>query len=816
MRSFKKRRTDSGITDLTTDSDSEESPLVMALLESAGPTVGGRLTEGGWFSARDRSLMGGGGGGGGGGGRGGGWRGGGGGRGGGGRGGGGGGGGGGRRGGGGGGGRGRGLSSGGRGRGVEGGGGGREGGKGRGRVKPTQGKISEFVSSLNGSGSHAQLDLSSSFENSQRPQLSSLRNLHSHSPHHSSRDHHFVPSMESSLPPLHVRSWSPRKWTQRNQDAAVSTRCTVATMNYPQQPSHVEGGARQRVANEVSPNMRRTRNFERRSTNESRHSGSSSDDVVVIESPSDDKQRCPLSNVVGTRAGDQEVDVRRSSRSDRRCDSTQLSHQRIETSGTRARSIHSTSVGGGSGQGLELESDRAVFSSPVQSHRGVGLESGMAELSLPAHSRSSGNVKQSNADQVGGGVTSGSAVSVLQQESVGQKGDGWRKIADCSPIERLYYEMSPGLQCTDGTSSDVGPSDSPLVVSKPDSAGGSDVVCIGSDGEDNCSYVTTTSAYFESKKKERSDQLDCSIVSPQNRSSSSGAKGIGVPLSNTLIREQLRSSTGHATAASQSTHPLSSTPSPSGLSEACKRTPDGASSNRDLTSTPNAGRRSSHTTTDHGSTDGQFDAHQSWFDSSSPLTGTCPLPASAKGGRVSASGRTREGSGQSALGEESHCEVSLVEVRDRGTDSDDDFEKPKKKHRNRFAISEGSRREKPLFFSQQSRANHGDTPSRPSRKEGSILETSPCSKPEERSVFDHLPRGNQRENTSSLIPPPLASSPRPHVRTSQRKKSTSDDEVCTYNLWSTSLHTHSSTCLVRNSHTLNIMLCVREYAMCTV
>jgi len=70
-------------------------------------------------------------------------------------------------------------------------------------------------------------------------------------------------------------------------------------------------------------------------------------------------------------------------------------------------------------------------------------------------------------------------------------------------------------------------------------------------------------------------------------------------------------------------------------------------------------------------------------------------------------------------------DVPLVVVRDGGTDSDDDFEKPKKKHRKRFAISESSRRERPMVFSQQSRATPSDTPSHPPGKEGSTLEVLP-------------------------------------------------------------------------------------------
>jgi len=386
-----------------------------------------------------------------------------------------------------------------------------------------------------------------------------------------------------------------------SNETSVSTRCTVATMNYLQQPSG-GGGARQ---SEAAPNMGKMRNFEQISRSESRRSGSSSDDVMVIESPSAEKQNCPLSNVVGTagslRTAGQEEDVRRSSRNGhphQRCDSTvhspQLSHQRTGASGTHARAMQGGAVG-------------------VWSDQCLGLESSVAVLSSPARSHTSGNIKWSTADQVGGRVSSSSSVSVLQQQRVGQEKDGRRRFEDCSPIQRACYELSSDLLPNDGTSNQVGRRGSSLMVSKQGSTGGSDEVCIVSDGEDSCSYVNTTSVYFEPKKKteslEHSDQLECSIVSQQSCSPSSGSTG--VPLSDSLVRGRLRSSsTGHAVTASQSTQgnhrpPLLGTPTSSGLLEAPKQS---SISIRDLTSVRSDGVRGSHASTDQRSTNRQIDS----------------------------------------------------------------------------------------------------------------------------------------------------------------------------------------------------------------
>ena len=553
-----------------------------------------------------------------------------------------------------------------------------------------------------------------------------------------------------------------------SNETSISTQCTVATMNYLQLPSG-GGGARQ---SEAAPNMGKMRNFEQISRSESRRSGSSSDDVMVIESPSAEKQLCPLVGTAGSlRTAGQEEDVRRSSRNNHPhqcCDSTvhspQLSHQCTGASGTHARAMQGGAVGGWSDQCLGLESSMAVLSSPARSH-------------------TSGSIKQSTADQVGGRVSSSSAVSMLQQQRVGQEKDGRRRFEDCSPIQRACYELSSDLQHIDETSNQVGRRGSSLMVSKQDSTGGSDVVCILSDGEDSCSYVNTTSVYFEPKKKteslEHSDQLECSIVSQQSCSPSSGSTG--VPLSDSLVRGRLRSSsTGHTVTASQSTHgnhrpPLLDTPTSSGPSEAPKQS---SISTRVLTSVPSAGVHGSHASTNQRNTNRLVDSHESCSDLGSPLPDLSPLPPRTTGEGVSAVRGTRTGKGPSVDLLPSEEDVPLVVVRDGGTDSDDDFEKPKKKHRNRFAISESSRREKPMVFSQQSRATPSDTPSHPPRKEGSTLEASPRqnmrSKPEECSVFDSLSRGNQRGNSSPLPPPPLVSSPR---LVSQRKRSTSEDEV---------------------------------------
>ena len=268
---------------------------------------------------------------------------------------------------------------------------------------------------------------------------------------------------------------------------------------------------------------------------------------------------------------------------------------------------------------------------------------------------------------------------------------------------------------------------------------------------------------------------------------SSGERGVSVQLSDALRRDPLRSS--GTVAVSQSTNSVrpSACNTPTSALASLRKHSDGfvESSKRSFLPAGGPGDRS-HTVRGD-SADRQMD------DCISFSPGSQSHSPSTRDKNVSVTGRLREeGKRQGLRSSLSDCDVSVIG--DKSAESDDDFEEPKKKPRNPFAV--GSKKEKKSNLSWKFEASSPATPtampthppkkkvkgasspsSRP--KASSPLSrpkaSSPSSRPkaEQLSVFQHL-QNSQWQKPSPLrsLPPPLLSS------NSRSRTSSSEDEVC--------------------------------------
>ena len=342
-----------------------------------------------------------------------------------------------------------------------------------------------------------------------------------------------------------------------------------------------------------------------------------------------------------------------------------------------------------------------------------------------------------------------SSVSSLSQDR-----EERRSIEDYSPVERVCYadqNKQPRAKVKDDHEV--------WVASNLDSAGcNNDVVWVGCERDE----VPNTTV---------SPPLTKSIVGQQSNSLSSGVRGVSLQSSDALRRDSLRSS--GTVAVSQSTNNVSPSVcnSPTSALASLRKRSDGfvESSKRKFLPAGGPGDRS--LTVRGDSADRQMD------DCISFSPGSQSHSLSTRDKNASVTGRLgEEGRRRGLRSSLSDYDVSVIG--DRSAESDDDFEEPKKKHRNPFAMSD--KKEKTSKFVWKSDASSHATPTatltHPPKKERKAKEaSSPSSRPkaEQLSVFQHL-QSNQRQNPPSLhsLPPPLLSS------TSRSRTSSSEDEVC--------------------------------------
>ena len=704
MRSFKRQRTDhdvvttADVTDLTADSDSEESPLVLTPRgvssppQDVLPVCGWRGRGGGWsgggrgggWSEEGRGGGWSGGGRGGGwseGGRGGGWS---------------------------GGGRGGGWSEGGRGggwsEGRRGGGwserrrGGRGGRRGEGRWGET--KISDFVSSVKRHDSKLEATPSSGS--------------------YSDRNVVFISSTESSLPPLQPQPSRKRLQLHRGPAMSSDTQCTVATMKYARQHPSVVEGSTDIVTSKDSPNMGKARNFEQRNA---RHSDNSCDDVFVIEPPPVETHSPYFAKTTESPTTTNHIWRSSGGGFDRHC--------RISLPPLRTTTVQETRT-------------KAQFTD-----RCLGLEDDVVNLSSSHH-----DSKLTDASS----VRSGSS----------QEREERRSIEDYSPVERVCYadqNKQSRVKVKDNHED--------WVPSSSDSAGcNNEVVWVECEGD---SVPDTTSVPAALTRN------GCSIVGQQSNLSSSGVRGVGLQSSDALRRDPLRStvttspSTNSVCLSVSSSVCLSVSPSvcntPTSALASLRKCSDGFVESSRRRFVPVDSQRDTSHTVQGGCADRQKVDCISVSPGSPPGAQLQSLSAQDK--TASVTGRLREeGRRQRSLLTDS--DVSIVG--DKSADSDDDFEEPKKKKRNPFAM--GEKKEKTPIFAWKSNSSSTATPTHSPRKEKKGKgASSPSSrpKPEQRSVLQHL-QHSQQQNPSPLHslppPPPLLTS------ISCTRTSSSDEEVC--------------------------------------
>ena len=340
----------------------------------------------------------------------------------------------------------------------------------------------------------------------------------------------------------------------------------------------------------------------------------------------------------------------------------------------------------------------------------------------------------------GAKLNDASSVSSLSQDR-----EERRSIEDYSPVERVCYahqNKQPRAKVKDDHEV--------WVASNLDSAGcKSDVVWVGCEREEG----------------------------------SSGERGVSVQSSDALRRDPLRSS--GTVAVSQSTNNVCPSACNSVCPSACntptsalaslRKHSDGfvASSKRSFLPAGGPGDRS-HTVRE----DRQMD------DCISFSPGSQSHSPSTRDKNVSVTGRLREeGKRRGLRSSLSDCDVSVIG--DKSAESDDDFEEPKKRRINRFAVS--GKKEKKSNFSWKSDASSSATPTatpthppKKKVKEASSPSSrpkasSPSSKPkaEQLSVFQHLQNSPwQKPSPLRSLPPPLLSS------NSRSRTSSSEDEVC--------------------------------------
>ena len=250
-----------------------------------------------------------------------------------------------------------------------------------------------------------------------------------------------------------------------------------------------------------------------------------------------------------------------------------------------------------------------------------------------------------------------------------------------------------------------------------------------------------------------------------------GVRGVSLQSSDALRQDSLRSS--GAVAVSQSTNSVrpSVCNSPTSALASLRKRSDGfvESSKRKFLPAGGPGDRS--LTVRGDSADRQMD------DCISFSPGSQSHSLSTRDKNASVTGRLgEEGRRRGLRSSLSDYDVSVIG--DRSAESDDDFEEPKKKHRNPFAMSDKKEKTSKFVWKSDasSHATPTATPTHPPKKERKAKEaSSPSSRPkaEQLSVFQHL-QSNQRQNPPSLhsLPPPLLSS------TSRSRTSSSEDEVC--------------------------------------
>ena len=685
MRSFKRQRTDhdavttADVTDLTADSDSEESPLVLTPRGVSAPPQD-VLPVCGWRGRGGGGRGGGWGEGGRGGGWSGGWR------------------GegseGGRRGGWsgegrGGGGRGGGWSEGERRGGCsEGGRGGRGGRRGEGRWGET--KISDFVFSVKRHDSKLEATPSSGSCSDRNPV--------------------FISSTESSLPPLQPQAQ--RKSLQFHRGPAMSsdTRCTVATMKYARQHPSVGEGSTDMVTSRESPNMGKARNFEQRNA---RHSDNSCDDVFVIEPPPVETQS-PYFAKTTTASPTTPNHIWRSSGGG----FDQLRHCRISLPPLCTTTAQKTRTS-------------AQFTD-----RCLGLEDDVVNLSSSPHDSK---------------LTDASSMRSASQER-----EGRRSIEDYSPVERVCYADQNKQSCVMVKDNHEG-----WMPSSSDSAASNnEVVVVECEGDSVPDTTSVPPALTRS---------GCSIVGQQSNSSSSGVRDVGLQSSDTLRRDPLRSTVTTSPSTNSVCPSVCNTPT-SALASLRKCSDGFVESSRRRFVTVDSWGDASHTV-QGGCADRQKVDCITVSPGSPPGIQSQSLSTQDK--TASVAGRLREeGRRQkSLLGD---GDVSIVG--DKSADSDDDFEEPKKRKRNPFAMSE--KKERTSNFAWKSNSSSTATPTHSPKKEKKGKgATSPSSRPKpmQQSVFQHL-QHSQQQNLSPLHslppPPPLLSS------TSCTRTSSSDEEVC--------------------------------------
>ena len=498
------------------------------------------------------------------------------------------------------------------------------------------------------------------------------------------------------------------------------TQCTVATMKYARQHPSVVEGSTDIVTSKDSPNMGKARNFEQRNA---RHSDNSCDDVFVIEPPPVETHSPYFAKTTESPTTTNHIWRSSGGGFDRHC--------RISLPPLRTTTVQETRT-------------KAQFTD-----RCLGLEDDVVNLSSSHH-----DSKLTDASS----VRSGSS----------QEREERRSIEDYSPVERVCYadqNKQSRVKVKDNHED--------WVPSSSDSAGcNNEVVWVECEGD---SVPDTTSVPAALTRN------GCSIVGQQSNLSSSGVRGVGLQSSDALRRDPLRStvttspSTNSVCLSVSSSVCLSVSPSvcntPTSALASLRKCSDGFVESSRRRFVPVDSQRDTSHTVQGGCADRQKVDCISVSPGSPPGAQLQSLSAQDK--TASVTGRLREeGRRQRSLLTDS--DVSIVG--DKSADSDDDFEEPKKKKRNPFAM--GEKKEKTPIFAWKSNSSSTATPTHSPRKEKKGKgASSPSSrpKPEQRSVLQHL-QHSQQQNPSPLHslppPPPLLTS------ISCTRTSSSDEEVC--------------------------------------
>ena len=337
--------------------------------------------------------------------------------------------------------------------------------------------------------------------------------------------------------------------------------------------------------------------------------------------------------------------------------------------------------------------------------------------------------------------------------SASQEREGRRSIEDYSPVERVCYADQNKQSRVMVKDNHEG-----WVPSSSDSAASNNEVVVVECEGDNVPDTTSVPP-----------ALTRSGCSQQSNSSSSGVRDIGLQSSDTLRRDPLRSTVTSSPSTNSVCPSVCNTPT-SALASLRKCSDGFVESSRRRFVTVDSRGDASHTV--QGGCADRQKVDCITVSPGSPL-GVQSQSLSTQDKTASVAGRLREeGRRQkSLLGD---GDVSIVG--DKSADSDDDFEEPKKRKRNPFAMSE--KKDRTSNFAWRSNSSSTATPTHSPKKEKKGKgATSPSSrpKPKQQSVLQHLQR-SQQQNLSPLHslppPPPLLSS------TSCTRTSSSDEEVC--------------------------------------